>query len=372
MSSVALEDLRVGAAPRRRRPGDIAALARSIDEVGLLHPIVVTPDLELIAGSRRLKAVALLGWREVPVTVAENLTTAEIQLRAENDENVCRLDLSPQEALEMRDRLLVLEQPAAADRRAHLVQVAPSSEPPHERKAKARASAPTGYSRRTLDKVADVVRAAEENPERFGPLVDEMNRTGRVDGVHKKVRNIKKAEAISAEPPAFPTGPFRVVVADPPWRYDVRSEDPSHSGALPYPSMATAEICALPVADLAYDDAVLWLWTTNAHMPDAFEVVKAWGFEYKTILTWAKPSIGTGNWLRGQTEHVLLAVRGHPTILLSNQSTLLSAPKGQHSEKPDAFFDLVEHLCPGSKLELFARRPREGWAVFGDEVRASA
>jgi N6-adenosine-specific RNA methylase IME4 len=164
-------------------------------------------------------------------------------------------------------------------------------------------------------------------------------------------------------------GPFRVLVADPPWRYDKRQGDDTHRGRIPYPSMSTDEICALPVGSIAQKDAVLFLWTTNSQMRQAFDVADAWGFRPKTILTWVKQSIGTGDWLRGQTEHCLLAVRGRPTIRLTSQSTVLHAPKGEHSEKPQAFFDLVEQLCPGSKVELFARSPRAGWVVFGDEVR---
>lgn len=82
--------------------------------------------------------------------------------------------------------------------------------------------------------------------------------------------------------------------------------------------------------------------------------------------------IGAGNWLRGQTEHALLAVRGQPVVNLTNESTLLRAPPGAHSEKPEAFYELVERLCPGSRLELFARRPRDGWAAWGSEVAHQA
>jgi N6-adenosine-specific RNA methylase IME4 len=131
--------------------------------------------------------------------------------------------------------------------------------------------------------------------------------------------------------------------------------------------MSLDEICAFPVADLAADDCVLWLWTTNAHMRDSFRVLDAWGFEPKTILTWAKPRYGVGNWLWGQTEHCHLAVRGKPHVRLIAHSTLLTAPRGSgvHSAKPDAFYELVEQLCPGSKVELFARRARPGFVTHG-------
>jgi N6-adenosine-specific RNA methylase IME4 len=159
-----------------------------------------------------------------------------------------------------------------------------------------------------------------------------------------------------------------VLVIDPPWEYQKRQGDPTHRAQCPYPAMSVEEIEALPVADHAHEDAILWLWTTNAHLHDAYHVVEAWGFTVKTILTWAKDRIGCGDWLRGQTEHCLLCVHGNPVVRLTSQSTLLTAPRREHSRKPDEFYRLVETLCPGSKCELFARDQRDGWASFGAEV----
>jgi N6-adenosine-specific RNA methylase IME4 len=99
----------------------------------------------------------------------------------------------------------------------------------------------------------------------------------------------------------------------------------------------------------------------------AFEVLDAWGFAYKNLLTWAKGVAGTGTWLQGQTEHCLLAARGKP-VLLPGETTLLSAPRGPHSQKPGSFYAMVERACPAppeSRLELFARRKRDGWDQHG-------
>jgi N6-adenosine-specific RNA methylase IME4 len=198
-----------------------------------------------------------------------------------------------------------------------------------------------------------------------------MDRTRRVHGVYKKLVTARKAEAIVAEPQPLPAGPFRVIVADPPWSDDHRATDPSRRGTPPYPVISVEEICAMDIASLAHEDAVLWLWTTNRHLREAFQVVEAWGFTYKTMLTWAKDKMGLGDWLRGQTEHCFLAARGRPTLTLSNHTTLLHGPRREHSRKPDEFFALVEGLCPGSKVELFCREPRPGWVVWGDEVPRS-
>jgi N6-adenosine-specific RNA methylase IME4 len=157
--------------------------------------------------------------------------------------------------------------------------------------------------------------------------------------------------------------PYRVIIVDPPWPYDDRQDDPSYRGTTPYPQMSIAEICALDVASIAAPDCILWLWTTNYHMRNAFAVLDAWGFEHRTILTWVKDRMGVGDWLRGQTEHVLMAGRGSPTITLTKQTTVLKAPAHAHSQKPEEFYKLVETLCPASRYaELFSRYPHsERW-----------
>ena len=129
------------------------------------------------------------------------------------------------------------------------------------------------------------------------------------------------------------------------------------------------EIKAMPIETIAADDATLWLWTTNALLRIAFDVVGAWGFEYRTLRTWVKNQLGTGAWLRGQTEHCLLAVRGKPVFLHGNHSTALEAARREHSRKPEEFYALVEATSPGSKVELFARQGRKGRSAFGDQTR---
>jgi N6-adenosine-specific RNA methylase IME4 len=193
-----------------------------------------------------------------------------------------------------------------------------------------------------------------------------MDRTRRVLGAHRKLVIAERADAIKAEPPALPAGPFRVIVADPPWPTTVRADDPSQRRSPPYPTITVDAICALDIGAIAHADSTLWLWATNADLRTAFKVAEAWGFEYRTTLTWVKPHIGMGYYLRGQTEHCLMATRGHPTRTLTNQSDFLPAPLREHSRKPDEFYELVEGLCPGSKVELFCRYPRPGWAAHGD------
>jgi N6-adenosine-specific RNA methylase IME4 len=201
--------------------------------------------------------------------------------------------------------------------------------------------------------------------------LEDRDRTGRANGVYRRLKIAKQAELIRAEPPPLPgNGPYRVIVADPPWPYEKRSEDPSHQGAIPFVKMSITEICAVNVASIAHEDCLLWLWVTNHHMREAFALLDAWGFSQKTILTWAKDRQGTGDWLLGQTEHCLMAVRGKPIVTLRNQTTLLCAARRAHSQKPVEFYDLVETLCPAPRYaDLFSRYRHNGnWDCHGDDA----
>ncbi len=192
--------------------------------------------------------------------------------------------------------------------------------------------------------------------------------------VARSVHRERLADEIKREPQPMPDGPFRVIVADPCWRYDLRDEDGTHRGNVDYPTMTPDEIAALPVRERAHHDAVLWLWITNAHLIEGahLPILKAWGFEGKTILTWRKDRMGLGNYLRNITEHAIIAVRGSAVVMLENETTDLYAPRREHSRKPEEFYKLVEKLCPGSKLELFAREPRNGWHSWGAESQKFA
>ena len=202
-----------------------------------------------------------------------------------------------------------------------------------------------------------------------------MDRRGRVNGPFKRLKVARQAEAIRKEPPPLPgNGLYRVAVADPPWPFDLHTGGKSRltRSVRPYPMMTIAQICALDVASIMYGDSIFWLWTDNFHLLNggALRVLGAWGFKPVTMVTWAKDRMGLGHWLRCQTEHCILATRGKPTVVLTDETTLLNAPAGRHSEKPDAFYALVEKLCPAPRYaELFSRRRRKGWD--GHRRRAS-
>lgn len=167
---------------------------------------------------------------------------------------------------------------------------------------------------------------------------------------------------------------FRCIVADPPWcprlhRNTVgRREGPYRAGPQRYYQvMEVDQIAALhpPSADRSH----LWLWVLNQHLDWGYQVARTWGFEPQQTLTWCKPGFGTGQF-QCNTEQVLLCRKGGPNgnAFGKTGGTWFEWPRGRHSEKPGAFFDLVERVSPGPYLEMFSRTPRLGWTAWGNEV----
>jgi N6-adenosine-specific RNA methylase IME4 len=370
MSALPVDSIKIGSRSRQDH-GDIAALARSIEEIGLLHPIVIKPDRTLIAGERRLMAFEQLGRETIPVTVVD----LEKVVLGEYAENTFRKQFTPSECADIADALEPVERTLAKERMV-AAHASPGKFPELVNgNALDKVAKAAGKDRKTIQKARAVRDAAKAEPEKFGKLQVDMDRTGRVDGPFKRLKVIRQSEAIRKEPPPLPQrGHYRVIVADPPWPYEIRKDDPSHRATHPSPQMSIAQICALSVAPIAHTDCLLWMWTTNHHMREAFTVLDVWGFVQKTILTWAKDRMGTGDWLRGQTEHCLLAVRGKPVVELTNQTTLLHGPLRANSQKPGEFYDFVEKLCPAPRYAyLFSRyKHNEKWDCHGDEAPAQA
>lgn len=135
--------------------------------------------------------------------------------------------------------------------------------------------------------------------------------------------------------------------------------------------MTLEELEALAITDLAAPDSHLYLWIGATRIPDGLRLVSAWGFEFVALLTWKKPSIGLGTWWRYQTEHLIHARRGSLRTR-PGLSNLFEARRSRHSAKPDEAYALITEASPGPYLELFARKPREGWTVWGDELADGA
>jgi len=173
---------------------------------------------------------------------------------------------------------------------------------------------------------------------------------------------------------------FSTVLADPPWQFQNRTGKmaPEHRRLSRYPTLSLQEIKDLPVEAIVKDTAHLYLWVPNALLPEGLEVMSHWGFTYKTNLIWYKirkdggPDCrGVGFYFRNVTEVILFGVRGKNARTLQpgrSQENIISTQKREHSRKPDEQYDLIEACSPGSFIELFARGPRKGWFVWGNQA----
>ena len=164
----------------------------------------------------------------------------------------------------------------------------------------------------------------------------------------------------------LPTEEFDVIYADPPWSYD--NGGPQGGVDQHYDTMNVDDIKALDVP--AAEDAILYLWGTVTHVPEAVDVIRAWGFEHKSQAVWDKESVGVGYWFRGQHELLYVATRGDvsPPCEENRRSSVFRSTRGKHSEKPEAVRTHIEQAHPDArKLEMFARDGKVGWELWGDE-----
>lgn len=168
---------------------------------------------------------------------------------------------------------------------------------------------------------------------------------------------------------------FRTIYADPPWQYGnqgTRAATDNH-----YPTMPLDDICALPIIEIAEEQAHLHLWTTNAFLFDAKTVMEAWGFEYRSVLIWNKPQVGIGNYWRINHEFLLLGIRGGlqfndtDEAMQARQRSVVEHSRIGHSKKPEHFATLIEKVSGPPFIELFARNTRKHWTVWGNQVERS-
>lgn len=177
------------------------------------------------------------------------------------------------------------------------------------------------------------------------------------------MNTITKAEVATDAPRRF-----RTILADPPW--DIQQTG-GRGAQCHYDLLSLERIKGMPVADLAEDDAHLWLWVTNATLRHGYDVAEAWGFTVRSPLTWIKFRLGLGNYLRNATEHLLFATKGKAPVNFRSQPTWVNAPVQDHSHKPEEQYALIERISHGPYLELFARRrplSRSDWSVWGNEI----
>lgn len=413
-----LDQIKIGSRARKDL-GDIGLLAESIQQIGLLQPIGIDQNYRLVFGERRYRAFEKLGRETIPARIVR----VDSLLQAEHAENEIRKDFTASERVaiakaveeEIGNRrgrrtdlkvqglgdLLPTELPEnfpevsgketrqiAAEKAGfgnettyrqakrvteeatpELIDAMDQGEiaistaailtkatPEEQRQAAAYPAMAVSIAKATKIKEREIKEAAKQQKQ----AVSEEKKQARINDINAQ------AALISESAPEIPAGPFHVISIDPPWPYGTEYDPHGRRAANPYPEMSLEDIAGLEIP--AADDCVLWLWTTHKFMRHSFGLLDKWGFRDVAILTWVKDRMGLGAWLRSQTEYCIMAVKGSPPVQLSNQTTVIHGPLREHSRKPDAFYDLVNGLCVGAKLDYFSREKREGWAQVGNTL----
>jgi N6-adenosine-specific RNA methylase IME4 len=390
----------VQVADNRRRLGDLDELERSIRTVGLLSPITVTESLRLVAGNHRLTVCRdRLKWKTIPAVVL-SLDAIDAEL-AEIDENLVRNELTALEYAEQlarRKELYLARHPETKHGGA-------PGRPGGGKEAKEDkvssfaedTSRKAGVAPRTVRrdvKIARDIEAGVRESIRATKLADsktELIRLARLapdrqrDAVARiasgEAKNVRHAARLGKIPPVLPLPPgttedlsglirsgqrFGCIYADPPWSYGNQATRASTGNH--YETMSVAAIAAVPVKDLAAEDAHLHLWTTNAFLFECPRILEAWGFTYKSVFVWCKPQMGIGNYWRVSHEFLVLGVRGDPDFSDRGLMSWAAIDRGTHSSKPEQVRLMIEKASPPPYLELFGRRAAQGWTVWGDEI----
>lgn len=162
---------------------------------------------------------------------------------------------------------------------------------------------------------------------------------------------------------------FGTIYADPPWLYENQSTRASTSNH--YSGMTVAQICELPINELAANDAHLHLWTTNAFLFECPRIVQAWGFEFRSSFVWVKTQMGIGNYWRNSHEILLTAIKGNAKRFEDHSlMSWMESKRGKHSAKPHQVREFIARASPGPYLELFGRSMEPGWTVWGNQIES--
>jgi N6-adenosine-specific RNA methylase IME4 len=339
----------------------IAELTEQIRTSNWIKPLVVNPaNCRIISGHRR--------WRSYREFADE---TAEIEaLLLENanrektmEQKVREADVWHEiEAWKAKQRQLAAQNNNAA--KAVPVNL------PEQVKGDVRdlVAVKIGLSGKTYERAAKIVATADalkehDKPQEAQALLDTLN-TKSVSAAYRQI------VAKSAETPTLPTGKYRVIYADPPWKYGNTMPDYFFEQADHYPLMTVREIADLPMRDIAEDNAVLFLWVTSPILAEAFDVIKSWGFTYKASFVWDKVKHNMGHYNSVRHEFLLICVRGscQPDVQKLFDS-VVSVERTEHSRKPAMFREMIDTIYPnGRRIELFAREHIQGWDVYGNQL----
>ena len=200
----------------------------------------------------------------------------------------------------------------------------------------------------------------------YQDIKKEEKKAERIELIEQQIEDIEQGKLPELK------GLFNVISVDPPWPYEGESKKTTSFDSVgrrvanPYPEMSITDIKKIEMPLM--EDSVVLLWTTHKFLPDAFEILKDWGMDYKATLVWNKEKIGMGAWFRMQCEFCLVGIKGKPYWENTTFRDILNEPRREHSRKPDSFFEMIEQITKGRRLEYFSREKRTGWEVFGNDI----
>lgn len=337
------------------------ALVDDIGKRGIVEPLEIISEGVVLNGRERLATARALKLAELPVRVVEPADEVEHIILAALQRRHLTASQRAALALEL-DRYRELRE-SAKERQLQNLGKAPTEGEvlPPRGKTRDQVARWAGVSPRTVQDAATVQQHDQELFARIkaGELAADL--------AARKVRRALRDAQLGDTPP-LPEGPFDLIYADPPWQ--LGNPDGVNAPENHYPTMPLREIKDLQPP--TSDNAVLFLWAVNCLLPEALQVIEAWGFTYKTNLVWVKPGIGLGYWTRNRHELLLFATRGQIDLPEPKQrpDSVVEANRARHSQKPNLVYELIETAYPHlSKLELFARgKPRPGWQTWGNQA----
>lgn len=341
---------------------DFAAFRADVGRRGLLVPLEITASLEVLDGHLRLRAALELGLESVPVRIVEPADELEYMVLAALQRR--QLDAGQRAALALQlEQYQQTAQQAKRRQRANLKQNGGSEGARLPPRGKTRELV-AGWANVSPRTAQDAITVQAADPDLF----EEVKQGAiSVDRAARQVRQRQRDDSLATAPP-LPDGQFDLIYADPPWRLPGRP-DSSRAIENHYPTLPLEQIKAIPIP--AASAAVLYLWAVNSLLPQALEVIDAWGFHYATNYAWLKDKWGLGHWNRTQHELLLVAIRGSvpPPAEGVRASSVIQAARRRHSQKPDQIYELLERLHPHTtRLELFARQSRPGWNAWGNQA----
>ena len=339
-----------------------------------MNEIAIMPDAHLPSTLEDLSRFVLIGREKLVAVRAEIRAIEKVGLaQAVRTQKLKEAQAISEAVLDAEVRLgqLMQEVPKAT----------PNNNPFHENdsgvdlvKPKAEVIRDAGFTARQAERFQqlashpEIVEAAKAEARENDDIVSRSSVLNKIKQEKRKAEIARQVQQIETQAITMPDGLFDVIAMDPPWNYGTEYDATGRRVANPYPEMSQSELKAITLP--AKEDCVLFLWTTHKFIWDAKELLDTWGFTYRNMIVWDKKQMGIGSLLRMRCEFCLIGVKGTPVFRdVHNLEDIIEESRREHSRKPEAFYELVNKLCVGRKLDYFSRTEREGWESYGNDTR---